>query len=194
MLKLSKCAYCVYETYDDDLSTHIVKHHSSHPDFCAVCSHCSRTWKKYSAKIKHIQREHNIVHTPNLNNELSDELLYEDILFDDKNNLNLFPGETLVSAENALCKFSALYLLHLKPKHGLSQTAIDDIVSGTKHVISSSCTLLHQKLSSMPQTINSVYNVDFFAETSIGWNQQKYFKECLGLIESVEVIMGKSTM
>ena len=45
----------------------------------------------------------------------------------------------------------------------------------------------------MPQTINSVYNVDVFAETSTSWKQQKYFKECLGLIEPVEVVMGKST-
>ena len=89
MPKLSKCAYCVYETYDDDLSKYIVKHHSSHPDFCVVCSHCGGTWKKYSVYIIHIQRKHNIVHMPNLNNELSDELLYEDILVDDENNFNL---------------------------------------------------------------------------------------------------------
>ena len=55
-----------------------------------------------------------------MNNKLSDELHYEDIFVDDENNLTLSPEETIVSAENAVRKFSALYLLHLKMKHGSS--------------------------------------------------------------------------
>ena len=46
----------------------------------------------------------------------------------------------------------------------------------------------------MPETINYIYNFDVFAETSTGWKQQKYFEECLGLIEPVEVVVGKNTM
>ena len=91
-------------------------------------------------------------------------------------------------------KASTFYLLKLKENHRLSQTAIDDVMEGSKTVFSHTVQILHSgiraKLASLgidDTQIDSVFKdlADPFVGLETRYKQEKCCVEDLGLVVSL---------
>ena len=97
-------------------------------------------------------------------------------------------------------KAGALYLLKLKENHCLSQTAIDDVMEGSKTVFSYTVQRLHSSVRSKLASLgideaqfDSVFEdlSDPFVGLETKYKQEKYFVEDLGLVVSSCVFKSK---
>lgn len=200
------CRYCSFRCIKWlDLLRHSFEAHSSIPNFSFQCDvqGCHQTFKKYSSIQSHLNRKH-----PNcdLQNIVIHEAYQSEECYDpnadvvdstagahgssdsdnDEMDLSTSHSNKMVTLEESV----ALFLITLKEKYKLTQTAVDFCVDQTKTIIGLSLQKVKHKI-----TLNSSMSTDMMTECfdndedpfsflSSEYLQTKFYKEHFGLIVS----------
>jgi len=195
------CQFCCYRctTYRAYVK-HVFESHSSAPNFLFTCGidGCSRTFRNYSSIKSHFSRDHfNEVestvgdlpivsgHSEELeaNNVHSTESLVQQDEFGPETTADA------VSPDDILQRSCALYLLTLKEKYKLTQTAIDFVVAQTKDTIQTVIDNLHQSVcgstfSESQSDLNQIFEnaLNPYSGLETQYLQSKYIESNLGVV------------
>lgn len=120
---------------------HTFECHSSEPNFKFSCLHCHQSFSIYSSMISHLSRKQRFsadVPDPyDTVSETSQIQTQSDLDLDHALENAEFNGDdTSVSSRYLAQKSAALFLLTLKEKYKLTQTALDFAVCQVKHMVS----------------------------------------------------------
>lgn len=207
-----ECEYCSYCCSTWRLHTkHVFESHSSVPNFSFVCgiNGCTRTFCKYSTIKSHVARKHCDVDLDTVEVGRITSLSLESSVAD---NIEDSTQETIESqvevcadrivSSNQMQKTAALYLLTLKERYKITQTAVDFVVSQTKHIVDNVVTDLHsaaekeiKKLSCLndedASRILSVFTDvrDPFLGLETHYLQCKFYEEYFGFLVSTHTYL-----
>ena len=197
---------------------HVFESHSSVPHFSFVCgiNGCTRTFCKYSTIKSHVARKHCDVDLDTAemgrNTSLSLESSIADNIEDStresiesrvdstRDSMEVCTDDCTVSS-NQMQKKAALYLLTLKERYKITQTAVDFVVSQTKHIVDNIVTDLHsaaekeiKKLSCLnDEDASGILSVftdvrDPFLGLETHYLQCKFYEEHFGFLVSILII------
>lgn len=206
------CQFCSYRcTNYRSYIKHVFESHSSVPNFLFTCgiNGCSRTFRNYSSIKSHFSRHHGDELESNVDH-LSTNDLGDEMTTAEPDALDLVQPEspeiTVLSSSprngssderpylDHLQRSCALYLLTLKEKYKLTQTAVDFVVGQTKDTIQNIIDRLHQSVreqisgedqSNLDSIFESASNPFSGLETQ--YLQSKYFEKNLGLVVCIYI-------
>lgn len=211
------CPYCSYRCNRYRIHTrHVFDSHSSIPNFEFTCgiNSCIRKFRNYNSLKSHVARNHygdDPDATPILPlvSDLPSESVENDTCSSEPNGFEdtLAPeqyeelSQTCVMqshSKNQLQKSSALYLLTLKEKYRLTQTAVDFVVNHTKVAVDNIIDDLHQSVAREMMSISVLSDGDKSRISSVFHNatnpfsgletqylQSKYFEETFAVVVSL---------
>ena len=136
-----RCSMCTFATPNSNhLQKHIYTVHRDDPNFHVYCSFCNRSFKKLSAYRKHLFRgckaQHTIESTYVQDDEDSEpENFVQPTLNVDESCTSQRSEETHLQLDKKWLE--ARYILGLKEKYSITQTAIDHVVLSTASLLSS---------------------------------------------------------
>lgn len=206
-----KCQYCSYCCSTWRLYTrHVFESHSSVPNFSFVCgiNGCTRTFCKYSTIKSHIARKHCDVDLDTVEVGRNTSLSLESSVADNIEDSTPESIESQVDSmevcadcivsSNQMQKTAALYLLTLKERYKITQTAVDFVVSQTKHIVDNVVTNLCsaaekeiKKLSCLnDEDASGILSVftdvrDPFLGLETHYLQCKFYEEYFGFLVSI---------
>ena len=195
------CTFCDFQsTSHCALQRHIVSAHKTHPKFTVSCTVCCKTWRNYESFRKHVLRKHSsdtsILTAANSECDLDSSLqCTSDTPLEALQVIN--HAEAAHRYEQQVCAQAAFSILKLQSVHGLSQSAISDMISCTNELIDTCMyvakeKLLHNADQSMCNTIESVVKpIDAFQFIGTKWKHMKYLKDNFSLLEPIAVVMGE---
>ena len=186
---------------------HVFESHSSVPHFSFVCgiNGCTRTFCKYSTIKSHVARKHCDVDLEvGRNTSLSLESSVADNIEDSTQESIESQVDSMevcadsIVSSNQMQKTAALYLLTLKERYKITQTAVDFVVSQTKHMVDNVVTDLRsaaekeiKKLSCLnDEDASGILSVftdvrDPFLGLETHYLQCKFYEESFGFIVSI---------
>jgi len=191
------CAYCLMSVLTEDaLEKHVLNAHQSHPRFAVYCKSCGKSWKKYASYRSHIFRKHS---TDNSAIPVSQLLEPMDLDVTENYGNEVVDHTLLLRQHEVQAKADAVgFILNLQSFHGLSQSAINDVLLGTNRLIQTHLNIYKEELilklcSSIPDIEHQLphYQTDAFASVGTKWKLQKFLKEAFLLLEPVKVKMGE---
>ena len=209
----SYCSYCCtrYRSY----MRHVFESHSSIINFEFTCgiNNCIRKFQNYNSLKSHITGNHygedpdaSLPESPAESNSLPSGSVENDVSTSEFDGEDIFVPEQLqmctVQSQSVIPanqqKSSALYLLTLKEKYKLTQTAIDFIVGHTKVANDNVIDDLHQSIAREPinisdddkSRISSVFHNanNPFNGLETQYLQSKYFEENFDFVVSEAII------
>lgn len=186
---------CTYSTANKDaLIDHVCKIHRHDPNFLVYCSNCLRSYRKWDSYRKHLSRG------CGLNTSCTDQLINLPPPVDSNSDVDpmtdINSGSPLERETNEVQAVSqkwheAAFILTIKEKYAVSQTAIDHTLFSVNELISSVLKVvlgqLKGKLSvESMEIITQVLKDAFplFSGLSTAYLQQKFFKETFNVIVS----------
>ena len=122
---------------------HTFECHSNEPNFKFACCHCHQGFSNYSSMTSHLSRKHRFTaeapdhdSTASETNQLQtqSDLDLDPVL--EATDSNRSDTTAAVSCHYLAQKSAALFLLTLKEKYKLTQTALDFAVGQVKHMLS----------------------------------------------------------
>ena len=118
---------------------HTFETHSNEPNFKFSCCSCSQTFTKYSSITSHISRKHKG------EGQSNSDLVQDDPFAEDVQPVNTHMEESSMDSPQQTCpssdhvsnlhKSAALFLLTLKEKHKLTQTAVNFAISQVRCMV-----------------------------------------------------------
>lgn len=191
------CSFCDYtNSLNEAVVNHTIKKHKSHPSFSVSCTMCGASYRKYDSYRKHVLRKHNdtvILQSAQngSDNEMPDDGVTE---------MQITPE----NREEQLIDKSASYIMQLRSVYGLSQSAVNFIVSQTRQIVTMSVDHSQQMLlQQLPDNqlaievsdvIGSIHRADPFSGLDTEWMQKKHFQEKFGMLQPCEIVMGHRTV
>lgn len=188
------CNMCSYGARDlDGLTSHVCRNHKNDPRFHIYCKSCLRSYTKWDSYRKHVQRGCNATPTSALINPGAGEITPSGT--SDENDIDAVNEIDNGYEPDIVCQkdwHEALYILHIKEKYILSQSAVDHILLSTKTLVSD---ILNEILDDIQYTIptNIMHllqkkvahiNSTLFEHLSTAPMQKKYFKQYFDLVVS----------
>ena len=199
------CQFCCFSSLEwKTLLRHTFEAHSNVPGFNFMCGidGCSQTFQTYSGITSHLRRKHrgrDLNEQPVALSQLDDtntDQTPADICMIDDSDDTATPGQQREAPDNTLERSAALFLLCLKERFQISQTAIDFAVSQVQHMVTFAiediqhaveCYLQSLSTESPPDiaAIIECFTVpDPFTNLQNEYMQTKYYKENFELIVS----------
>ena len=205
------CSYCPYRCGSyRNYTRHIFESHSSIPNFEFTCgiNSCVRKFRNYNSLKSHVARNHygedvdaspsgNVSQSESIESDVATSELddFEDVFTSqqsaEEESQTCTVQSQSVTTANELQKSSALYLLTLKEKYKLTQTAIDFVVGHTKLAIDNIIDDLHQNVTKEisgddKSRISSVFHntKNPFNGLETRYLQSKYFEENFAVVVS----------
>jgi len=209
---MATCLFCGHVVHSTaELEQHVVAVHSNHPKFAVTCRDCCKTWKNYDSFRKHVLRKHqqtlfasaegcnfndgSLSPSAELSNQSGDDYEHDD---------TTSHAELAEQYEKQASARAAFFLLKLQSVHGLSQSAMNDVVSGTNGLIKTCLDISREKLlacalssnsgldsSAIEATVSAEMPMDVFASVSTRWKHLKYLEDFFSLLQPVPVTMGE---
>ena len=188
------CSMCSFVSKSEK---HVTKHiclvHRDDPRFLVHCA-CFRSFKKWNTFLKHLQRGCSARSNPSSHSSLSlapvinmTGFLDQDFHQSQNAGRSTMNGEILDSQWQ-----QAEYILSIKEKYGLTQVAVDHVISSTKLLLKDVLTqLLYQMSHSNHLSTNGQQYLEeecnrisdqLFHNLSTRYMQQKYFKDHFNFI------------
>ena len=188
-----QCLLCPFRAnVEVCFSKHLIEKHKNDPGFIVKCQYCEATYDKYDSFRKHMYRKHQndlmMEKIPSDQESLPDDNEGD---FDNKNN-----DET--AEEPTSTGQCASYILKLQTLKNISQTAIDDIVSNTRELVSNINVINRQNVIAHLQSVGvntdnidleCIFTDDPFTGLETRAKQDKYFESKMGYIapQAVEI-------
>ena len=212
---MSTCSFCSCVVRSTaELEQHVVEVHSNHPQFTVTCRVCCKTWKNYDSFRKHVLRKHQQTQFSNAEvSNFNDASLPHSAQLSSQSGDDYDHSGTASHAELAeqyekqASAQAAFFLLKLQSIHGLSQSAINDVISGTNGLIKTCSDISREKLlactvdsgtgldsSTIEATVSAEMPMDVFASVNTRWRHLKYLEDSFSLLRPVPVTMGERVL
>ena len=180
------CSMCPYFTLSaHNILQHIVRRHRNAPTFIAHCGAkgCGASFRKYNTFKIHIKRHHN-------NYEREAVFVEEDNNIEDN-----FSGDSDMNDEYGeldTTKSEAAFLLKLKAAHGMSDSAIDEVILSVRELYQNRFKAVKETLEPEAlQDVNHLLDADeAFEELDSHYKREKYMKQHFGAVMPEAVVMG----
>jgi hypothetical protein len=175
-----RCSLCPYFSPSvDDLYTHLLRRHNNAANFIIHCSVCGTSFRNRDSFRKHFYRRHY--------SEGQSEHIVDD------NNCSALEPEHIDDEPHDVSRADeAAFVLKLKARHRLSQSAISDIMHSTKALVRSKLQKFHYELASTVDNAPNVMADNIFKGLENDYLQNKAFEQMLGYIKPVEVKLGET--
>lgn len=176
------CTICQYETnIDQGYCQHMLKFHKSQANFKVVCALCNRIYNKENSFRRHLKRKHKEI----IRNENEDQDDQDPDVDDGEQENEHFLGPKWQSAK---------YVLSLKAKHNVSDTAIEEIMGTTEDFVTNILNIVQggvqekiQENIMMPIEIDckEIFNPGgMFSGLNSAGQRQRYFQNNFGFLVS----------
>ena len=173
---------------------HVFDTHSNEPNFKFACNICSQTFTKYSSMTSHLYRKHrgqahqsSVAATDDQEPPTSIAEIQHTLAEMDENSAEIDGSSAEVDAQslqaerslpcNSLQRSAALFLLTLKEKYKLTQTAVDFAVGQVQCMVNFALDDMRRRME-----LSSTFSLDPFEELHSEYMQTKFFKENFGLV------------
>ena len=187
------CQFCSFSSLHwRQVLRHTFEAHSNVPGFNFTCgvAGCPQTFQTYSAVTSHLRRKHR-------GRDFDDQAASsygvnavtetEEDTSSRNNDVDASPGSELCPQVNRLEKAAALFLLCLKERYQITQTALDFAMSQVQQMVGFAIEDVQQALELQLQSSYYLkvlwFLIHFFIEKS-EYMQTKYYKENFNLIVS----------
>ena len=186
-----QCLLCPFRTrLETCFSKHLIGKHKHDAGFIVKCGYCETTYVKYDSFRKHMYRKH------------KEELTVETDVPDNDSDLESLSENEFDHVDeevNTITGQYASYILQLQTCRNLSQTALDDVVSNTRELVSNINAVNYQKVLQHLQSVGvNTDNVDLegiftsnpFSGLETKAQQEKYFESKMRYIRPEQVQIG----
>ena len=182
------CTYCT--TSEEKLIKHVYTIHRHDPNFHVYCASCLRSYHTLSSFRKHVSRGCRTSAVVEDQNYVTNDCPDEDMELEDSAS-GAEPRAYDTVAQDRLSQqwHEARFILSIKERHGLSQAAVDQVLSSTTELVSALldgiCSALKQELPEewMQLVEKRICETrTLFSDLSSPYFQEKYFKEKFHLV------------
>ena len=172
---------------------HAFETHSSEPNFKFSCIFCTQTFRLYSSMVSHLNRKHKgestseILSQPAFEQEETrdDSELGDDDVNDDMDDLPNSHELSPQAGHHSLHRAAALFLLTLKEKYRLTQTAVNFSVFQVQQMVTYALEDMRNTVqqhavrtigAELPE-LQDIISIDPFEDLQTEHMQTKYFRE-----------------
>jgi len=184
-----RCSMCSFFTgCQKTLVDHLIRRHQSDSKFIVhCCGHaCGASFRKLSSFKSHVARKHS--RDPGYGTLAQDDLVSE-------SGDGGGPSDSTCNHPISSSRLEGAYLLKLGAGHRLNQTALNEIIVGTKQLLTDKLEAVKNKLLNLSGSFDVpdfhyAFNCDLFEGLESAHKRERFFKDHFGLVVPKSVKLG----
>lgn len=174
------------------LVDHLIRRHQNDKNFIVhCCGHaCGASFRKLNSFKSHVARKHSS--DPGDWNSVPD-------LFSDHGDSGTVDNSSYDNQQLSSARLEGAYLLKLGAGHRVSQTALNEIVIGTKQLLADKLQAVKNKILSLSGSfdingLGDAFNCNLFEGLESQHKQERFFRDHFGLVLPKSVKLGTTVM